>query len=461
MTSQSVLNRAWALVKGEQFAEALPLLDSVLHVEPNNVSALVGRAMALWRKGGAFDDALEAIGKALAIAPDDATVHYNHGLILAAVGRLDEAGAAYEAAVRLDPGNTHAFWALSASRRFTDVDDVVVRMVDLYATVPIADRRREFLAYSLAKVFDDLGQPERAFGYAIEANRLCGRMWNAEYADLRVAELRGLVASGAFRTLRPGRHPARPVFIVGMMRSGTTLLETMLSRHHSLHALGESLQIPQTEIAARQRLAQRLAPGQIEIAHLLDRDWLAARAEALAASWRAPAGSVVIDKLPDNALLIGLIWRLFPRARFLYLQRHPLDVGVSTFFTRFGEGQGFSTRLDWIGRKIRQVADTMALWKRGLPVSVLDIAYDALVTEPETQLRRINDFLELEFAEDQLSPELSKRAARTASAWQVRQPINQRSTGRWRAYEPYLAPMIEGMGGWEWINGQGFGDRRA
>jgi hypothetical protein len=136
----------------------------------------------------------------------------------------------------------------------------------------------------------------------------------------------------------------------------------------------------------------------------------------------------------------------------VHVRRHPLDTGISNFFQRFSHGQGFSTRLDWTGTRIRQIADTMALWKRALDLPVLDLSYEQLVLHPEEQSRRLVAFAGLDWTDACLEPQNLERSVLTASPWQVRQPIYRGSVERWRRYEPWLGPMIAAMGGQDWVD---------
>jgi hypothetical protein len=147
-----------------------------------------------------------------------------------------------------------------------------------------------------------------------------------------------------------------------------------------------------------------------------------------------------------------LIARLFPRARIIHMRRHPLDSGLSNYMQHYGSGQGFSSRLDWIGLRIRQIADSMALWKRSLDLEFLDVSYERLVADPEPEIRRLTAFAGLEWTDAFLRPQDASRAVFTASKWQVRQPIYKSSVSRWKLYEPWLGPMIEAMGGFDWID---------
>jgi hypothetical protein len=136
----------------------------------------------------------------------------------------------------------------------------------------------------------------------------------------------------------------------------------------------------------------------------------------------------------------------------IHVRRHPIDAGVSNFFQRFSAGQGFSTRLDWIGARTRQIADSMQIWKTALDLPILDVSYERLVADPETEARRLVAFAGLDWDPACLEPERTQRSVLTASQWQVRQPIYRGSVDRWRRYEPWLGPMIEAMGGFAWID---------
>jgi hypothetical protein len=181
---------------------------------------------------------------------------------------------------------------------------------------------------------------------------------------------------------------------------------------------------------------------------------------ARAWSTRRPKFSLVTDKMPDNAYALGLIAQLFPKARVIYARRHPLDTGLSNYLMRFAEGQGFSTRLDWIGLRSRHLAEVMEIWKRATDLPILDVHYERLVADPDTEIRRMVEFAGLEWTDDFLTPEQSERSVRTASQWQVRQPIYRTSVARWKAYEPWLGPMVEAMGGFGWIDAQSADSRQ-
>ena len=451
------LDLAWTLLGQQRFAESVRHSASVLARAPDNVSALACHAMANWKAAGDVALSLREMHKAVDLAPEVASIRHNYATLLASLGEMTDAAAQFREALRIKPDDTLAFYGLSQNSKFGESSELVRDMVALHGSGGLEPARQEFLAYGLAKVFDDLHEPEQAMPYAIEANRLGQRPFEAAREDAALDELKELTRLDAFRKARDsGEASSAPLFIVGMNRSGTTLVESLLSRHPDVLAQGELSQVLDVEIAAyQQRGAAGRGIGRHTLALSLDRGWLAAQAQIMLANAARRSSrpfTVVTDKLPENAVRLGLVARLFPRARVIHVRRHPLDAGVSNFFQRFSAGQGYSTRLDWIGTRTRQIADSMVLWKQALDLPVLDVGYENLVTDPEAQARRIIDFAGLNWTPEILLPERTQRSVLTASQWQVRQPIYRGSVSRWTRYERWLGPMIEAMGGRAWID---------
>ncbi|MEO8757437.1 MAG: sulfotransferase [Devosia sp.] len=451
------LDRAWALLGQQRFAEAVQQSAAVLARFPGNVSALACHAMANWKNEGDIALSISEMRRAVQAAPDVASIRHNLATLLASVGDADAAAAEFREALRIKPDDTLAFYGLTQNFKFREETDLVRAMAVLDANPALDVNRREFLNYGLAKAYDDLNLPDRAMPHAIEANRLGARPFEIAREASAVEELKELAELDAFRRARDSGHPTTaPLFIVGMPRSGTTLVEAILARHPDVLALGESLIIPEIEAAAYARLnPSSRSIGRNVLMLDLDRDWVKAKAEAwmsfVTSRAKGPIG-IVTDKLPENAVRLGLIARLFPKARVIHVRRHPLDTGVSNFFQRFSAGQGFSTRLDWIGSRTRQVADSMVIWKRALDLNILDVGYENLTADPEGQSRRIIAFAGLDWTPDVLEPEKAQRSVLTASQWQVRQPIYRGSVDRFKRYEPWLGSMIAAMGGTAWID---------
>ncbi len=416
------LEVAWALLGQQRFADAARQAQSVLNRFPDNVSALACHAMATWKSGADAEISLAEMRRAVSLAPDIASVRHNLATLLASRGDMTEAAEQFREALRIKPDDTLAFYGLTQNSKFRERDALIESMVALHGSSGLDAQRREFLAYGLAKVFSDLGQPQPAMAYADEANQLGQRPFDLAGEERALDELRELARLDAFRRASSSGNTSRaPLFIVGMNRSGTTLVESILSRHPDVLAQGEASQILDTELAAEQRRGPAGRNiGRHQLALELSRDWLAARAEMIVDA-RARAADipfkVVTDKLPENAVRLGLVARLFPEARVIHVRRHPLDAGLSNFFQRFSAGQGFSTRLDWIGVRTRQIADGMAIWKQALDLPILDVSYEKLVADPEAVSRQIIAFAGLEW-----SPALPRAAAHAAQRAD-RQPV--------------------------------------
>ncbi|HTM76537.1 MAG TPA: sulfotransferase [Devosia sp.] len=431
-------------------AEASAMAASVLAVDPDNVAALCCRAMADWDLGHDIALSIVALRRAVALAPDVAPIRHNLATLLAAEGDFTGAGESFEAALTLRPDDTQAFYGLATNHRFTEETPVVRAMLALYSAGTLNRSAREFLCFGLAKVYADLGNRGRAMHFCIEANWLADRPYDVLGERRRVAEIQALAADNAFATLRSSGHPsAAPLFIVGMPRSGTTLVEAILSRHPQVQAGGETERMLDLESSLNVRLASRLAT--------VPRDTWRAEAERNLRAMRhdaPPAIRIVTDKTPDNAFRLGMIALLFPKARVVHVRRHPLDCGLSNLFTRFTAGQGFAFHQAALGERVRQTAAVMTAWKAALPLPILDLSYERLVAEPEAGARRLIAFSGLDWDPACLTPELAQRQVQTASQWQVRQKIHTESVGRFHGYEEWLAPMIEAMGGRDWIDAE-------
>lgn len=453
---------AWARHARGDFQGAAALSRQLLAEVPDDPEALCCNAMSNWQLGLDFDRCMTQMQWAVALAPHAAWLWHNLAALLASVGRLDEACAGYRRAIELKPDDTQAFYALTQTMKFTEQTPLVEQMAELYAGGQLQPKAQEYACFALAKVYDDLGKHRRAIHFCIEGNWLARRPYDAERPRADLAELHELAAADAFRRIRPGVAPGgvAPVFIVGMPRSGTTLVESVLSRHPDVFAGGELPHLGNVERVLHDWAAGNR--GYTGGAHAMLRDvpteFFSRNAEAVISHVRAAAGgrafSVFTDKLPENSLRLGLISLLFPGARIIYLRRHPLDCCVSNLFLHFASGNGFAFQQVSLGERYRQVAETMQLWKQSLDLPILDVSYGSLVTAPEPNIRRIVKFAGLDWNEACLSPEKAGRSVATANQWQVRQPINRASIDRWRNYQEWLRPLIKALGGMDWIESQ-------
>lgn len=454
----SELDIAWADLAAERYVEAIRRSDGLLRLSPNDPAIIALNALGRWRRGEPVDASITALRRALSIAPENGQLHQHLATMLASAGDIAGAEAEYQMALAVDPSNVEAFFAFAQHFKVRKEVGAVADMARRYHEGTLSPVERELCAFGLAKAYDDLGEAERAFRYASEANAMVQRPFALADQRADLDSLRSMAGANVFRGIDHSGNEAGPVFVVGMSRAGTTLVESILSRHPDILAQGEMGDFAELQQVARRRAGEdgrNLSPTAL--LPLLSAAWFRSAAEAVLKLTNGRATRpfrIASDKLPDNAFRLGLIEKVFPRARIIYVRRHPLDVGWSNYLRRFTSGQGYSFRLDWIGIKTRLVADTMELWKQALDLPILDVHYESLVSDPENQIRRIVAFLGLEWTDACLEPQQTGAAVRTASLWQVRQPIGQSSVGRWKPYEQHLAPMIEAMGGWDWINAE-------
>lgn len=355
-------------------------------------------------------------------------------MTLRQLGRFDEAIASFEQAIAVDPQNSAAALGLVQTQKLTPRDRSLVERLDLSLGIDgTSDRDRINLHFALGKAFDDLGDNASAIRHADEGNRLMGQSLSFDRAAHAALIDRTIAAfSAAFlqRHAALGSGSEIPVFVLGMMRSGTTLVERILARHPDLRPGGE---LPFW--GERAAALAHAGPGGIT----------AASTEAVIADYLAlletiaPEARRVVDKMPHNFLLIGLIHWLFPKARIIHCRRHPVDTALSIYFTLFDRRHNFAYDRGDIVFYTEQYRRLMAHWRAILPSDrFLEIDYETVVADPDGATRRLIEFCGLDRRESCADAPTSQHIVKTASAWQARQPIYSSSVARWRRYEPWL-----------------------
>lgn len=455
MSNNAALSEAWSLYEGLKFAQAAQLSLAILQKEPGNVLAQACLVMSEGRLERETDSALRKIKKLVKRAPGIPLLHANLGSLYSYSGDLTKAEAAFSKALSLDPDNAYYFFYLTSVKKFTSFDADCARMRALHDSGQVTEGNKLSLYSGLAKVYDDIGEYRDAFDFCMKANA----ERNYKYAPLRHAQhlsaVEQLLKSGAFDAADDsGVDSTAPLFIVGMPRSGTTLVETILGRHPQVRPCGELTDIGEIEtrlIASQPALRSRLVPS-VDLLTMVSPEALKAEAEALLRKVDGKKGgayAVFTDKLPSNGMRLGLIAKLFPNARIIYVRRNPLDCCISNLFARFADGYAFTTRQDWLGSYFDYFERVVALWSQVTNLKVLEVSYEALVSDPESETRRMLEFADLKW--DSACLDTSKRASevRTESLWQARQPINKGSVDRWRNYEPWIQPLIEALGGYQ------------
>ena len=438
-------NLALLLHRQNRPEEALTELDKVRDEEPDDPQHTTLRA-AVVGKIGAFDEALALYEAILERAERHAPIWLSYGHTLKTVGRLDDGIAAYRKAIAIKPWFGEAWWSIANLKTAKlGPEDRAAMRAGLDAPEASQDDRFH-LHFALGKALDDNGEGEAAFDHYAEANRLRRIKLPYEGAETSQAVDRAIARfDAAFFAQRAGQgcQAPDPVFILGMPRAGSTLIEQILACHSQVEGTMELPDIP----AMINRLSRK--EHWVQAVARLDADGLRQLGESYlqtTAIQRREGKSLFIDKLPNNWLYVGLIQLILPNARIVDARRHPLDCGYSNFRQHYARGQAFSYGLADIGHYYADYVRLMAHFDRVLPGRVVRVIHEHLLDDPEREIRALLEGLGLPFEEACLNFSSSDRAVRTPSSEQVRRPVNRSGEGQWRPVETRLAPLADALG---------------
>jgi len=435
-------NLALVLYRQNRPAEAIGELERVVAEDPDNPGHANLQAAAFGRIGD-FDEAIALYEKVLKDAPQQPRVWMSFGHMLKTVGRQADGVAAYRRAIDLMPQLGEAWWSLANLKtvRFDDAD--LAAMGEQLARGDIARDDRFHLDFALGKALEDRGEAERAFAHYAAGNAL--RRTDLTYdADETTAFVDRLItlATPDFFAARAGRgcDAPDPVFILGMPRAGSTLVEQILSSHSMVEGTSELPDIP--ALARRDPAYPDGLPGlSAEVLRRLGEEFL-----TRTRIQRKTGRPFFIDKLPNNWAHVVFIMMILPNARIIDARRHPLGCCFSNFKQHFARGQAFSYDLADMGRYYADYVRLMAHVDRVAPGRVHRVIYESMVDDTEAEVRRLLDHCGLPFEESCLAFHQTARAVRTASSEQVRRPIYRDSTEGWKAFEPWLGPLKVTLG---------------
>ena len=434
----------------EAFAHHKAYFEGALAKSPNNATLHLNFGKAQ-QASGHYDAAIAKYRKACALQPGLATVHAHLGSALQELGRIDEAQRCFENAIAADPRYTAAYLALVSLRK-TAADDPYLAKLETLAQDMLALNAsdRVHLHFALGKALDDIGEHQRAFQHFLTGNALHRQRIAYDEAEIlgRLERIRNIFTAELVRGSGSGLYNATPIFIVGMPRSGSTLVEQVLASHPLVFGAGEISDFGDEMRRVKAATASLRFPESIPTqlrelgASYLDRMEGLARNVATG----KPPPERITDKTLANFWYAGLIHMALPAARIIHICRDPIDTCLSCFSTMFST-QPFTFDLGELGRYYRAYSETMAHWRRVLPPDViLDVHYEMLVADLEPQARRIIAHCGLEWNDACLSPHRAERPVRTASVAQVRQPVYSSAVGRWRPDEETLRPLIDALG---------------
>ncbi len=476
--TQELMQQAWEAQEASRFEEAHRLCRLIHETLPEDHEAWYVRAMAAW-KSGDLESAEEFMLRALEIAPDNARYWDDYGWCLRMMLRPEESAAAYRKALTLNPDNVGsyiniaalladmnlpdeaqqaykdaierqpdcgtAYFGLALMKRFKEGDPEIAAMEKLIDETGMSDRDRSNLFFALGSAYDNMENYDKAFEYFVEGNRVKRSTVQFDSQDeIKNAQRIIRTFTPEFANRSPNSAPSSelPVFILGMPRSGTTLVEQILDSHPKVVGAGEindlwrcintvSAHLPP---GAQIPEAIRDVPGNVwrdigrSYVEIIRRYGLEANR--------------IVDKLPFNYTLVGLIRLMLPQAHIIHCVRNPLDTCLSCYVNSFSDDRGFTYDLEDLGHTFVSYQSLMNHWKNLYPSDFLiDIEYEALVSNPETETRRIIDFIGLEWSDDCLQFHKNKRIVNTASFVQVRKPMYKSSIGRWKLYAKHLEPL--------------------
>lgn len=439
-----VAQYARALALTRRFREARLVADRAMTLSPDDAQVLDTLGM-VYRQANALMQSANAFRRAVALAPGHAIAHLNLAYSLNALGDAEGAEHELEACIRIEPRHWYAHLLLAQLQRQTGEHNHIARMRELLQAHGEDPGAQLLLNIALGKECDDLADYPAAFGHYTRGNAAGRRM--RPYASARdEAMFDALIrAFPAVDTEAPAGDPTHePIFVIGMPRTGTTLLDRILSSHPDVRSAGELQNFP-----AQMQRASGCATALLGEADLAARtrhiDWQQLGAAYLASTRPVSGGTPrFIDKMPHNFLYAGFIARALPNAKIVCLRRDPLDTCVGNFRHLFENESGFydySFNLDDIGRYYLQFGRLMAHWRKVLPGRILELPYESLVENTEAAARDVLAFCELPWDDACLRSETNTAPVNTPNAWQVRTPIYQRAIGHWRHYEPQLRDL--------------------
>jgi tetratricopeptide (TPR) repeat protein len=441
---------AGVLLMRHKHTQAIEELEKLLKIEPENRNYRTTYAAAYVGLGD-HERALALYRELLINAPRAADLQLSVAHSLKTLGRTQEAIDAYHAAAALRPSFGDAYWSLANLKTYRFTPEEMARMRTEEAATGTARADRYHLCFAIGKGLEDDGEYAESFAYYERGNALkkAESRYRPEAVE-REAQRQVAICTREFFAARQGvgsRSPD-PIFIVGLPRSGSTLIEQILASHSKIEGTMELADIPRLVLELQGREPDNGEPRYPRSLAQLKPEELRRLGDKYINDTRAYRTDrpYFIDKMPNNFRHVGLIHLILPRAKIIDARREPMACCFSNFKQLFASGQEFTYSLEDIGRYYRNYVQLMSHWDEALPGKVLRIQHEELVDDLEGNVRRLLDHLEVEFEPACLDFHLTQRSIRTASSEQVRQPISREGLDQWRNFDPWLAPLRAALG---------------
>lgn len=428
--------------------KALPFFERSIELGPTNVRGLDGLGH-VYELQGNTDKAITTWERAVELNSDAPPILTSLGVTCVQVGRIDEGRKRLERVLEISPQNAEAFLALSQSAKIQEGDPLIVKLESLITRYTIPPEARSKMHFALGKAYEDTGRFEEAFDQYKRGNQLKRQLIHHEAEQLRVQinSLMTYFTDERFKSYdsRFADDSTIPIFVVGMPRSGTTLVEQIIASHPEVHGAGE---LPFVE-----RMVRRMPAGvKPKTAFPQCLDVLSPEAGKKLATehisrlhYMAPEVQHVVDKMPKNLVHVGLIRLLWPNAKIVHCVRDYRDIAMSCFFRYFARGQPFSWDLSELGDYCRHHAKLCKHWHRVLGTKIYPSHYEELTGNQEQKTRELIEYLELPWSDSCLQFHQTDRRIKT-NPLQVRKPIYQTSVAKWKKYEPWIGDFLEALG---------------
>lgn len=429
-----------------QYPTAIAVLEKAMELKPGE-PVIYKNLIIAYTQYDDLDQAFDYANKIVRLQPKDAEGYYYLGLVQKLYGRFDEAIASFEKAIRLNKKLGVAYYDIASSRKFSVADKVFIKNTEKILQSSMSASDRASIHFALGKIYNDCKEWDNAFDHYRQANLIS-----------KPAMLDGIAEEVFNKTHKVYNKKFNhqiddyasdseiPVFIVGMPRSGTTLVEQIIRSHPAGDGAGElnKIDVINNTICP----VEKLSSYRQEVKKIINTEKISEHANSYLETLclKKEGASRIVDKMHDNFIMLGLINRLFPKAHIIHLTRSPLDTGLSCYLMPF-RGIHWATDMDWIVERYAWYRKVMDYWYSELPKGrMIEMRYEDLIENPEQEIRRLIASIGLEWDPACLEYYKEKGSVSTASFWQVRQPIYKSSSKRWVNYVKYISPLINGLG---------------
>ena len=427
--------------------EAIKSFDRALVIKPDYAEAANYRGI-VFQDTRDYENAIKYYQKALAINPNLADAYNNLGLAEKEMNNPDNAIKSYEKVLSINPNFANAYYNLSEFKHYTLDNKKIVKMQSLLSSSKISESDRINLNFALAKTNEALGNQDEFFSNLHEGNRLRKRelgysIHKTQNLFSNVREIFTQETSSINESSLNITSTKRPIFILGMPRSGTSLVEQIISSHKSVYGAGELNTLSEIFFP----ILENIVSNEKDKNTISKQSILLIREKYLdSLSLLNSNANIITDKAPSNFRFIGLIFSMFPDAKIIHLKRNPIATCWSIYNRNWnGNGYGFSYSLDDLVSYYKLYAELMNFWHKKFPGKIYDMSYEDLTNNQEEETKKLIKYCELEWDENCLNFHKNKRAVKTDSLLQVREKMYQGSSEAWKKYETYIQPLIKGL----------------